>query len=98
MTPLPAYPYCRFRVGVALDFAVVKTVKHPEHLDQVKFYQKTWKTRFGVDIGIVTDPQTLSAGQIVLIAQPATLEAVRARFPAASVLFESPYGQLLDLH
>lgn len=81
-----------------LDFAVVKTIKHPEHLDQVKFYQKTWKTRFGVDIGIVTDPQTLSAGQIVLIAQPATLEAVRARFPAASVLFESPYGQLLDLH
>jgi 4-amino-4-deoxy-L-arabinose transferase-like glycosyltransferase len=77
-----------------LDYVILKQVKHPEHLDQVKFYQKTFEYRFSAPITVESDWQNIRAGQRVLVSQPALSDSIRSRFPTASVEFETAYGKL----
>ena len=80
-----------------LDYAVLKKVKHPEHLDQVKFYQKSLLQRFGVQIAVYTDFKEAAAGQRVLVSQPEQADSLLLRFPATQTLYATEYGRLLLL-
>ncbi len=80
-----------------LDYAVLKKVKHPEHLDQVKFYQKSFRQRFGVQMPVYTDFKEASVGQKVLVSQPDQIDSLLQRFPGTQTLYSSEYGRLLLL-
>lgn len=77
-----------------LDYVILKQVKHPEHLDQVKFYQKTFQQRFGASVQVESEWRNIRSGQRVLVSQPALSDSIRGRFPAATVQFETAYGKL----
>lgn len=80
-----------------LDYVILKQVKHPEHLDQVKFYQKTFEYRFHAPITVESDPQQIRPGRRVLVSQPALSDSIRSRFPAAVVQFETAFGKLWEI-
>ncbi len=80
-----------------LNFTMLKSVKHPEHLDQLRFYQKTFQARFGVPLAVATDFKSLQSGGQVLVAQPAQIDSVFRHFPGAEVLFQTDYGRLIQL-
>lgn len=80
-----------------LDYVILKKVKHPEHLDQVKFYQKTFQQRFSAPVTVENELENIRSGQRVLVSQPALSDSIRLRFPAATVAFETPYGKLWNI-
>ncbi|HOY05334.1 MAG TPA: glycosyltransferase family 39 protein [Saprospiraceae bacterium] len=80
-----------------LDYVILKQVKHPEHLDQAKFYQKTFEYRFSAPVTVESDLQKIHAGQKILVSQPALSDSIRTRFPASTVDFETAYGKLWSI-
>ena len=77
-----------------LDYTILKQVKHPEHLDQVKFYQKTFEYHFGAPIRVESNWRNVRAGEHVLVSQPTLSDSLRQQFPAAVVEYETQYGKL----
>lgn len=80
-----------------LDYVILKKVDHPEHLDQVKFYQKTLNYRLSAHLTVESDWSKIHAGQQVLVSQPALSDSIKSHFPHASVRFETGYGKLWDV-
>jgi len=80
-----------------LDYVILKQVKHPEHLDQVKFYQKTFQYRFDAPISVESDWQQIRPGQRVLVSQPVVSDSIAGRFPASTILFETDFGKLWEV-
>ncbi len=80
-----------------LDYVILKQVKHPEHLDQVKFYQKTFQYRFNAPVTVESNLQNIHTGQRVLVSQPALSDTIVGRFPASRILFETAYGKLWEV-
>lgn len=78
------------------QYTVFKQVSHPEHLDQVRFYQKAWGWRFGYRIGIKGDSKQLAPNEKVLVCRPEMLDSVRLYFQYET-LFETGQGRLLLL-
>ena len=76
------------------DYIILKQVKHPEHLDQVKFYQKSFQARFGAAISVESDWKNVHPGQSVLVSQPALSDSIRSRHPASVAAFETSFGKL----
>ncbi|MBK8424858.1 MAG: hypothetical protein IPL27_02240 [Lewinellaceae bacterium] len=80
-----------------LDYVILKQVKHPEHLDQVKFYQKTFQYRFAAPISVESDWQQIRPGQRVLVSQPVVSDSIVGRFPASTILFQTDFGKLWEI-
>jgi 4-amino-4-deoxy-L-arabinose transferase-like glycosyltransferase len=78
------------------QYTVFKQVNHPEHLDQVRFYQKAWGRRFGYRIDVKDNPSQLLANEKVLVCRPEMLDFVRQHFQYET-LFETEQGRLLLL-
>jgi hypothetical protein len=78
-------------------YTVLVETKKEVHLDQVKFYQRSFEQERGAKIGFKDRVWGLRASEKVLFAQERWADSVRVHFPAALVLFESAQGKLLEL-
>lgn len=76
-----------------LNYTILKQVKHPEHLDQVKFYQKTFEYRLGAPVQVESNWRSVKAGERVVVSQPALSDSLKQQFPASVVEYETPYGK-----
>jgi hypothetical protein len=77
-------------------YTILKKVSHPEHLDQVRFYQKAWGWRSNFQIDIKDDPSQLALNEKVVVCRHELLDLLKQHFQY-DVLFETEQGQLLRL-
>lgn len=77
-------------------YSILKKADHPEHLDQVRFYQKAWGVASGYQIEVKSGWRQLSAGEKVLVCRPELLDSVGRYFPYA-ILFETEQGRFVQL-
>jgi len=81
-----------------LSYTVFVDKRKVEHLDQIKFYQKAFAQSRNAHIQLKDKVSELAPGELVLPSQPRFADSVRLYFPASKVVFDTPEGQLLELH